>query len=189
MRKELNDLLFFIRNHYQTDEVIPLHAPLFGVREQTLLLDCLDSTYVSSVGKYVESIEERICSITGSKYAIATVNGTSALHISLLVAGVSQDTEVLTQAASFVATCNAISYCGAIPSFLDINPNTLGLSSCALRQFLVNNCVLEQGKCYNNKSGRRISACVPMHTFGHPCDAADPLLYRFNIFAYTRNVC
>ena len=116
---------------------------------------------------------ERICSITGSKYAIATVNGTSALHISLLVAGVSQDTEVLTQAASFVATCNAISYCGAIPSFLDINPNTLGLSSCALRQFLVNNCVLEQGKCYNNKSGRRISACVPMHTFGHPCEVEE----------------
>lgn len=165
-----NSLIDFIRQIYQTTEFIPLHEPRFNEREKALLMDCLDSTFVSSVGKYVDEFEKQIASYTGSKYAVATVNGTSALHVSLLLAGVVRDTEVITQSLSFIATCNAISYCGATPIFVDVDRKTLGLSVESLNAFLEEYGQLKNGQCFNKKTKKRISACVPMHTFGHPCE-------------------
>lgn len=165
-----NSLIDFIRQIYQTTEFIPLHEPRFNEREKALVMDCLDSTFVSSVGKYVDEFEKQIASYTGSKYAVATVNGTSALHVSLLLAGVVRDTEVITQSLSFIATCNAISYCGATPIFVDVDRKTLGLSVESLNAFLEEYGQLKNGQCFNKKTKKRLSACVPMHTFGHPCE-------------------
>lgn len=166
------DIISFIKNIYsETEGMIPLHAPFFSGKEKEYLTDCIDSTYVSSVGAYVDEFERKIAEFTGAKYAMATVNGTAALHVALLLAGVKPNHEVLTQAVSFVATANAISYCGATPVFLDVDKNTLGLDPEALERFL-SECseFREDGYSYNKKTGRRISACVPMHVFGHPVD-------------------
>ena len=127
MRTELKQLTGFIQQHYQTTEFLPLHEPRFDQHEKDLVLDCIDSTFVSSVGKYVDQFEQKLATYTGANYAIATVNGTSALHIALLLAGVERGTEVITQALSFIATCNAINYCGAEPVFVDVEQHTLGL--------------------------------------------------------------
>jgi perosamine synthetase len=124
---------------------------------------------VSSVGKFVDKFEEKIAEYTGSKYAIATTNGTSALHISLLLSGVKEGDEIITQPLTFIATCNAISYCGAKPIFVDVDKETMGLSPNALREFLEENTILENNQCVNKTTKKIIKACVPMHTFGHPC--------------------
>lgn len=204
-------IIDFIRTLYPNRDFIPLHEPWFGGNEKAYLLDCIDSTFVSSVGKYVDRFERMICEFTGAQRAVATVNGTSALHISLLLAGVRGGDLVITQPLTFIATCNAISYCGADPVFIDIDRNTLGLSADALETWLQANVeVVDRGLegrgsleslgglegqgtgkptqpskqrspqhsllsqpsvcCIHKASKRRISACVPMHTFGHPCE-------------------
>ncbi len=170
MQPELIKLVDYIRELYQTQEFIPLHEPRFIGKEKAFVAECIDSTFVSSVGKFVDQFEQQLAEYTGAKYVIATSSGTSALHISLLLAGVEQDTEVITQSLSFIATCNAISYCGAEPVFIDVDKNTLGLSAKALNAFLESYGELKNGQCFNKKTGKRISACVPMHTFGHACE-------------------
>jgi perosamine synthetase len=153
----------------------PLHEPCFVGNEWTYLKECLDSTFVSSVGKFVDRFEILLAEYTGAKRAVAVVNGTAALHISLLLAGVRAGDEVITQPLTFVATCNAVSYLGATPIFVDIDRDTLGLSPAALKQWLNQNVVLKTLSGYskpqpcNKNTGCRISATVPMHTFGHPC--------------------
>ena len=163
------DVIDFIQNIYKTKNYIPLHEPRFVGNEKKYLNECIDSTFVSSVGKFVDEFEEKIAEYTGIKYAVATSNGTSALHISLLLANVDQNNEVITQPLTFVATCNAISYCGAQPIFMDVDKDTMGLSPTALKYFLEKNTSVKNQQCINNKTGKVIKACVPMHTFGHPC--------------------
>ena len=148
---------------------IPLHRPIFEGNEREYLVDCIDSNFVSSVGEKVNQFEKRIARYTGAKYAIATMNGTSALHIAIKLAGVVPGDEVISQALTFVATCNAISYSGAFPVFIDVDLDTMGLSPSALKKFLERFAEKKDGQCFNKFSGRRISACVPMHTFGFPC--------------------
>ncbi len=197
-------IIDFIRSLYPNRETVPLHEPYFGGNEKKYVLDCIESTFVSSVGKYVDRFEEMIKDFTGAKYAIATVNGTSALHIALKLAGVDQGDLVITQPLTFIATCNAISYCGAEPIFVDIDPDTLGMSPDSLANWLSANTIVQNDTCYlkdvhelhelsrvhkfsqintdlkelrkNNLSKfveirgqKKIAACVPMHTFGHPC--------------------
>ena len=153
--------------------LIALHRPVFEGNERKYLVDCIDSNFVSSVGEKVSEFEELIAKFTGSKYAIATVNGTAALQISIELAGVKPDEEVLTQALTFIATCNAISYAGAKPIFIDVDIDTMGMSPTALKKFLEENAVKKPSGTYNIISGKKISACVPMHTFGIPCRIAE----------------
>ena len=164
-----NNIIKFIQDTYSTKDFIPLHEPRFVGNEKKYLNECIDSTFVSSVGKYVGELEENIASYTGAKYAIATSNGTSALHISLLLANVGQSDEVITQPLTFIATCNAISYCGAQPIFIDVDKDTMGLSPSSLKYFFENNTTVKNNQCINNKTSKVIKACMPMHTFGHPC--------------------
>jgi len=147
----------------------PLHRPVFEGNECQYLVDCIDSNFVSSVGAKVTEFEEKLAEFTGSKYAIATVNGTAALHVAIELAGVKPGDEVISQALTFIATCNAISYAGAKPLFIDVDLNTMGLSPTALRIFLEENAEKRPEGTFNKLSGKRISACVPMHTFGLPC--------------------
>ncbi len=161
--------LNIVRKVYGQEGFIPLHAPVFNGNEKKYLNDCIDSTFVSSVGKYVDDFEIKLAKFCGAKYAVVTSNGTSALHIALIVAGVKQNDLVITQPLSFIATCNAINYIGAEPAFVDVDLNTLGMCSIALKEFLSKECEVKNNECYHKKSGRRISACVPMHTFGFPC--------------------
>jgi aminotransferase in exopolysaccharide biosynthesis len=158
----------FIKNLYGTDEFIPLHPPIFLGNEKKYLNDCIDSTFVSSVGKYVDKFEEMIAEFTGAKKAVVCVNGTSALYIALKLVGVERGDEILTQSLSFIATANAISYCDANPVFLDVDMDTLGLSPVAVRKWLEENAEVRDKECFNKVTGNRIKACVPMHTFGHP---------------------
>lgn len=169
-----NDTIRFIRETFKEPEAfIPLHAPFFGGNEKKYLLDTIDSTFVSSVGAYVNRFEEMMQEITGAKYAIATTNGTTALHLALIVAGVKRDEEVITQPLTFVATANAITHAQGIPVFVDVDKDTMGLSPIALEDFLVANAEVKNGVCINKTTGRRIAACVPMHTFGFPCRIDD----------------
>jgi len=163
------NVINFIQDTYKTKEFIPLHEPRFIGNEKKYLNECIDSTFVSSVGKFVDEFEDKIASYTGAKYAVATSNGTSALHIALILANVESKDEVITQPLTFVATCNAISYCGAKPIFVDVDKDTMGLSPSALKEFLDKNTLIKNQQCINNKTGQVIKACVPMHTFGHPC--------------------
>ncbi|MFQ9296742.1 MAG: LegC family aminotransferase [Bacteroides fragilis] len=164
-----NNITTFIHNLFGTDEFVPLHAPLFiGNEKKKYLAECIDTTFVSSVGKFVDRFEEHVASYTGSKRAVVCVSGTNALHMGMLLVGVERDDEVLTQALTFIATCNAISYIGAHPVFLDVDRDTLGLSPLAVKRWLSTHAEVRNGQCYNKKTGRRIKACVPMHTFGHP---------------------
>ena len=164
-----SNVVDFIRKVYNTRKFVSLHEPVFIGNEKKYLNDCIDSTFVSSVGKYVDKFEEEFAKKVGAKYAIATVNGTAALHISLVLAEVQRDDEVITQPLTFVATCNAISYCGAKPIFIDVDLDTMGLSPKSLQAFLKENCEIKNNKCINKKTAKVIKACVPMHTFGHPC--------------------
>lgn len=159
----------FIKETFNTKEFIALHEPRFIGNEKKYLNDCIDSTFVSSVGKYVDRFEKEFASFVGAKYAIATVNGTAALHISLLLANVKKDDEVITQPLTFIATCNAISYIGAKPVFVDVDLDTMGLSPESLNFFLEANCEIINNQCINKTTNKIIKACVPMHTFGHPC--------------------
>jgi aminotransferase in exopolysaccharide biosynthesis len=164
-----DNVIYFIRSLYPDQELIPLHEPKFLGNEKKYLIDCIDSTFVSSVGAYVDRFEEMLCEITGAKHAVATVNGTCALHIALLLINCRPGDEVITQPFTFIATANAISYCNAEPIFLDVDRKTLGLDYKALENFLKDNANIKNDTCYNRSTGKRISACVPMHTFGHPC--------------------
>lgn len=182
---ENNKFVNFVRTIYNTQDFIPLHSPIFNGNEKKYLNDTIDSTFVSSVGKYVDLFESMICEITGSSFAIATVNGTSALHICLLLAGVNNNDDVITQPLTFVATANAISYCGANPVFIDVNKETLGLDPIKLEEFLFQNAVIkDDGICYNKLSGNKITACIPMHTFGfcNRIQEIQDICNRWNIF-------
>jgi perosamine synthetase len=163
------DTIDFIRSIYHSKKVIPLHEPQFLGNEKRYLNECIDSTYVSSIGSFIDKLENNIANYTGAKYAVATSNGTSALHIAMLLANVTKNDEVVTQPLTFVATCNAISYCGAYPIFVDVDKDTIGLSPSSLREFLDKNTAVIDQQCVNKTSGRVIKACVPMHSFGHPC--------------------
>jgi len=195
-------IIDFIRSLYPNREIIPLHEPYFGGNEKRYVLDCIESTFVSSVGKYVDHFEEMIRDFTGAKYAIATVNGTAALHIALKLVGVQQGDLVITQPLTFVATCNAITYCGAEPVFVDIDPETLGMSPDSLESWLGQNVdIVDKGLggletqysklsqpsqpylAIHKATKRHIAACVPMHTFGHPCkiDRITEICQRYHI--------
>lgn len=164
-------IIEIIRARYPgSGEVIPLHAPVMGEIEKAYLAACVDTTFVSSVGAYVTRFEEEIARFCGVRHAIATVNGTAALHMALLLAGVRPGDLVLTQALTFVATANAVAYCGATPLFLDIDRETLGLDAEILAAYLVEGCRHEDGQLLDRESGRRIAACLPMSTFGLPAD-------------------
>ncbi len=165
----IEKILNFIRELYDGAETIPLHAPLLGEIEKRYLCECIDSTFVSSVGAFVGEFEKKVAEFTGSRYAVATVNGTAALHLALKAAGVNEGDLVVTQPLTFVATCNAISYCGAEPFFVDVDRRTLGMSSESLRRFFEERAVRRNGMTVDRRTGRRIAAVVPMHTFGHPC--------------------
>lgn len=173
----------FICSRYPGQEKIALHEPRFAGNEKSYLCDTIDTTFVSSVGEYVTRFESMLREITGAKYAIAVVNGTAALHMALLLAGVKAGDLVITQGLSFVATANAIAHIGAEPVFLDIEERTLGLSPDSLRRFLESRATVSGGCCREASSGRRIAACVPMHTFGHPCrlEALQALCDEFGI--------
>lgn len=170
-RKEVDSLLELVRTTYKTPKgPIYLHEPRFFGREREYILDAIDSTFVSSVGEYVNRFEKMMTEIAGTKYAIAVVNGTAALHMALKLVNVSRNSEVIIQPLTFVATANAISYEGAIPHFVDVSKDTLGLCPIALRERLEEIAVIKDSVCYNKITGNKISACVPMHTFGFPCE-------------------
>ena len=196
--KKYYEIIPFIRRTFGIEEgLIPLHAPVFVGNEKKYLNECIDSTYVSSVGKFVDLFEEKIAEYAGAKRAVVCVNGTNALHLALMMVNVGRETEVITQPLTFIATANAICYCGAIPVFLDVDLDTLGLSARALSNWLKKNVELKKVKPrqvslsdhqddlypFNKKTGRRISAVVPMHTFGHPCRIDDivTICDRYNI--------
>lgn len=160
----------FIRALYPDEETVPLHAPRFLGNEKKYLADCIDSTYVSYVGAYVSAFEERMSKLTGSGDAIATVNGTTALHLALVASGIVPGEVVVTQALTFVATANAVVHAGCVPAFVDIDQRTLGMSLGSLEQFFTTQCVESRNGLVHSTSGRRVAAVVPMHTFGHPCD-------------------
>lgn len=149
---------------------LALHEPRFNGNEWIYLKECLDSTFVSSVGKFVDRFEADLASFTGAKRAVAVVNGTAALHVALLLAGVEAGDEVLLPALTFIATANAVAYCQAVPHFIDSEERTLGIDAVALREYLVSATEMRGDYCINRITGRVIRAMVPMHTFGHPVD-------------------
>jgi aminotransferase in exopolysaccharide biosynthesis len=179
----MKEFVEFVRKLYNTDQFIPLHEPVFLGNERKYVNECIDSTFVSSVGKFVDQFEQKIAQYTGAKYAVAAVNGTAALHIALILRGVGRGDEVLTQPLSFVATSNAIKYTGADPVFVDVDRDTLGLSPEKLDFFLKRNAYQKEGYTYNKNSQKPIQACVPMHTYGHPCriDEIMQICQRYNI--------
>jgi aminotransferase in exopolysaccharide biosynthesis len=177
-------IVSFIKSLYPTENPVPLHAPRFSGNEKKYLIDCIDTTYVSYVGQYVSRFEDEVRQLTGARYAIAVSTGTAALHVALLLAEVAPGDEVITQPLTFIATANAISYCSAQPVFVDVERATLGLDPEKLNDFLLNNGILKSdGRCYNKKTGRKIAACVPMHTFGHPVriDEIIEICQKYNI--------
>lgn len=180
MYKEIVD---FVKTLYPEQSFVPLHAPMFHGNEKKYLNDCVDSTFVSSIGEYVNKFEKMICDYTNAKYAVATMNGTAALHMALILVGVERDTEVLTQALTFVATTNAISYLGASPIFIDSAEDNLGMCPKSLEFFLEKNAEEKLGVTINRKTGRKIAACVPMHVFGNPVDidAIKKICKKYNI--------
>jgi aminotransferase in exopolysaccharide biosynthesis len=162
---------------------VKLHEPTFDGNEWNYLKECLDSTYVSSVGKFVDKFESDLVDFTGAKYAVSVVNGTAALHIALKLSGVKSNDEVLVPALSFVATANAVAYCNAIPHFVDSEENTLGMDAEKLREYLKDTTEKKNGLCVNSSTKRVIRAMVPMHTFGHPANIEELLSVsrEFNI--------
>ena len=174
----------FIKTLFPNKDFIPLHEPKFYGNERKYVMDCIDSTFVSSVGKYVDNFEKQLADYTGAKYAVACVNGTAALHMAMLVAGVKQNEIVITQPLSFIATCNAIAYIGASHLFVDVGLDTLGLSPDKLKEYLLENAIQKSdGFTYHKLTNQKISACVPMHTFGHPCriDEIATICKQYNI--------
>jgi perosamine synthetase len=165
---KVNEIINFVKKQFPKQGYIPLHSPVFNGNEKIYLLDTINTTYVSSVGTYVDKFEIMMAEITNTNKAIAVVNGTSALHVALKLTGVSCGDEVLTQALTFIATINAIIYNGASPVFLDVDLDTMGLSPDSVHAFLEEFGELREGVCYNKKTNKKIAACMPMHTFGFP---------------------
>lgn len=165
---DYNQIISYIKDIYGTNGFVPLSVPQFIGNEKKYLEECIDTTFVSSVGKFVDRFEEMVAEYTGAKKAVVCVSGTNALHMAMMLVGVERDDEVLTQALTFIATCNAISYIGAHPVFIDVDKDTMGISPKAVKTWLEANAEIKEGTCYNKTTGRRIKACVPMHTFGHP---------------------
>lgn len=184
---EFKQIIDFIHDLYGSQDFVPLAVPKFIGNEKKYLNECIDTTFVSSVGKFVDRLEDDMAAYTGAKRAVVCVSGTNALHMSLMLVGVKRDDEVLTQALTFIATCNALSYIGAHPVFIDVDKSTMGLSPDAMKEWLQKNAEIRKNTrdneldkshdfafqedeyaCYNKNTGRRIKACVPMHTFGHP---------------------
>lgn len=162
------DVIKYIHELYGTNDFVPLSVPVFIGNEKKYLEECIDTTFVSSVGKFVDRFEEMVAEYTGAKKAVVCVSGTNALHMAMMLVGVKRDDEVITQALTFIATCNAISYIGAHPVFIDVDKDTMGLSPKAVKAWLETNAEIKKNICYNKNTGRRIKCCVPMHTFGHP---------------------
>lgn len=160
----------FVRDIYKTNEFIPLHAPTFAGNEKAYVIETLESTFVSSVGKFVDDFERKIEAYTGTAKAVATVNGTAALHAALYMADVQRGDFVITQALTFVATCNALYHMGADPIFLDVSPVSLGLCPKGVDAFLNEYAEVTETGCIHKTTGKRIKAVVPMHTFGHPVE-------------------
>ncbi|MEZ8552634.1 LegC family aminotransferase [Vibrio splendidus] len=160
----------FVRDTYKTDEFIPLHAPTFNGNEKAYVMETIDSTFVSSVGKFVDDFERKVEAYTGTAKAVATVNGTAALHAALYMADVQRGDLVITQALTFVATCNALYHMGAEPIFVDVSPVSLGLCPKAVDAFLSEHAEITEAGCIHKQTGKRIKAVVPMHTFGHPVE-------------------
>ena len=188
----VENIVDFIKSLYPTENPVPLHAPRFPGNEKKYLSDCIDTTYVSYVGEYVGRFEDAIRQFTGAKYAVAVSSGTAALHVALLLAEVAPGDEVITQPLTFVATANAISYCGAQPVFVDVERATLGLEPEKLDYFLVNNGIMKSdSRCYNKITGRKIAACVPMHTLGHPVriDQIVEICQKYQIPVVSYNRC
>lgn len=177
------DVIQFIRTQFNTQEFIPLHVPVFKGNEKQYVLDTIDSTFVSSVGEYVNRFEKMICNYTGARYAIATTNGTAALHLALVINDVHAGDLVITQPLSFIATCNAISYINATPLFIDVDKNTLSLSAEKLKIFLNEMTIIKNKECFYKETGQRIKACVPMHTFGQAAeiDVIAEICNKYNI--------
>jgi perosamine synthetase len=171
--KSLADQTISLARSIYGGDFIPLHRPVFEGNEREYLIACIDSNFVSSVGAKVTEFEEKVAEFTGAKYAIATVNGTAALHVAIELSGVKPGDEVISQALTFIATCNAISYAGAKPLFIDVDLDTMGLSPAALKRFLEENTEKRASGTFNKVTRKRISACVPMHTFGFPCRIAE----------------
>jgi perosamine synthetase len=163
-----NNIIGFIKSQYPNQDFIPLHAPVFNGNEKKYVIATIDSTFVSSVGAYVDEFEIMMANLTKTQKAVAVVNGTSALQVALRLSGVSSGDEVLTQALTFIATINAIIYNGASPVFLDVDIDTMGLSPNSVQAFLEEYGELREGVCYNKKTNKKIAACMPMHTFGFP---------------------
>lgn len=166
--QEYKQTISFIQDYYNTKEFIPLHEPRFLGNEKKYVIDAIDSTFVSSVGAYVDRFEEMMQGISGTRKAVAVVNGTAGLQVALRLAGVKTGDEVITQALTFVATANAIAYNNAHPIFLDVDLDTMGLSPVAVENFLEENGEIRGEACFNRKTNRKIAACLPMHTFGFP---------------------
>ncbi len=161
-------VISFIHELYGTEDFVPLSVPKFMGNEKKYLEECIDTTFVSSVGKFVDRFELDMASYTGAKKAVVCVSGTNALHMAMMLVGVEKEDEVLTQALTFIATCNAIGYIGAHPVFIDVDKDTMGLSPLSVKNWLFKNAEIRNGECFNKNTGRRVKACVPMHTFGHP---------------------
>lgn len=180
---EFKKVTDFIHDLFGAQDFVPLAVPVFIGNEKKYLNECIDTTFVSSVGKFVDRFEEDTARYTGCKRAVVCVSGTNALHMSLMLAGVERDDEVLTQALTFIATCNALSYIGAHPVFIDVDRDTMGLSPVAVREWLAKNTEQKNGESFNKRTGRRVKACVPMHTFGHPVhlDELVEVLKEYNI--------
>ena len=166
----LKDVLCKLQQLLPTDRFLPLHEPLFAGNENKYVRECIDTGWVSSVGKFVDRFERNLADFTGTRRTVAVANGTSALHICLILAGVKPGDEVLVPALTFVATANSVKYCQAIPHFVDSCYETLGMDPEKLDIYLSKISTYRDGHCYNKKTDRRISAVVPMHTFGHPVD-------------------
>ncbi|WP_333601389.1 LegC family aminotransferase [Flavobacterium sp.] len=163
-----SETIKFIKSLYPNTDFVPLHAPVFGGNEKKYLSDTIDTTFVSSVGAYVDCFETMMTDITKTQKAVAVVNGTAGIQVALQLVGVKSNDEVLTQALTFVATANAIAYNNAHPVFIDVDLDTMGLSPVALQNFLSEYGELREDGCYNKKTARKMAACVPMHTFGFP---------------------
>lgn len=168
MMDKVSQTISFIQEQFKTRDFIPLHAPVFAGNEKRYLLETIDSTFVSSVGAYVDQFEKMMAALTSTKKAVAVVNGTAGIQVALKLVGVKSGDEVITQALTFIATANAIAYNGASPIFLDVDLDTMGLSPVAVDIFLSQHGELRDDGCYNKSTGKRISACLPMHTFGFP---------------------
>ena len=183
MNKIINNIKQTLQSVINQENFTPLHAPIFEGNEIKYVTDCIESNFVSSVGEYVTRLEEMLQEYTGAKYAVVTVNGTAALHVSLLLCDVKQEDEVLIPALTFIATANAVSYIGATPHFVDVEENTLGIDAQKLDNYLSEICEMIGGYCFNKHSGKRIKAIVPMHTFGHPVDmdALNTVTTKYNI--------